>query len=849
MWAMTLKGLLAHKVRLALTALAVVLGVAFVSGTYVFTDTIHQTFTTVFTQVTKGIDVAVRTKGSYTTPQGGTVRAPMPAALKEQIAAVDGVRIADGSVTGYTQFVAHDGKPVTTGGAPTLGLSVSRYPELQAAGTLRSGTRPHGPDQVAVDAQTARNQDFHVGDRIKLLFQGPPGEYTVSGILGFGQADNLAGATLAAFDLPTAQQVLNRVGTYDEIDVVAQHGVSATALRDWIQAQIGSTYEVLTGKQLAADDVKTVGAFTNFLNYALLTFAAVALFVGSFIIVNTFGIILTQRTREMALLRCLGASRAQMLASVLGEALIVGLVASAAGLGLGVLIAIGLRKVFQAIGASIPSTALQVEPRTIAVAVVVGVVVTVGASLAPALRATRVAPVEGLREGTGPAADHASGRRLLIGSVITAAGLAALLAGLFTNHGNRVLGVGIGAAGVFLGIGVLSPLIARPMARVLGWPFARWAGEPGALARGNAERSPRRTASTAAALMIGLGLVSFVSVFASSVKASVTRVLDQSVVADYILTPSGGQAAAGFSPQAAARLAQQPEIASVAEVRSGAFKLDGKTQQVFGVDPAAFTRTIRTDVKSGSLTNLTAGGVAVREDVANSHHWRVGSTVPMNFPIGGTQPEQIKAVYVDNHLNGPYLIPLSEYEQHYADQLDTVAFVQANPSATPEQSRAAVTRATADFPNVQVKDQAEYRQQQENQVNQLLTLFYALLALAVVIAFIGIVNTLVLSVLERLRELGLLRALGMTRGQLRAMIRWEAVIIALLGTTLGLVIGVFFGWTLVHALHGQGVTEFSMPVRTLLLFVLSAAVAAVVAAVLPGRRAARVDVLQAIATE
>jgi putative ABC transport system permease protein len=849
MWSVTLKGLLAHKLRLGLTALAIVLGVAFVSGTYVFTDTIHQTFKTVFAQVTKGIDVAVRTKESYTSPQGGTVRAPMPAAVKDQIAAVDGVRIADGSVVGYAQFVGKDGKPVTTGGAPTLGVSISSHPELRASGTLRSGALPSGPGQVAVDAQTARDHGFQVGDRVKLLSPGPPGQYTVSGIIGFGEADNLAGATLAGFDLPTAQQVLDRIGSYDEIDVVAQHGVSATALRDRIQARIGPAYEVLTGKQLAADDVKTVGAFTSFLNYALLTFAAVALFVGSFIIVNTFGIILAQRTREMALLRCLGASRAQLLASVLGEALLVGLLASAAGLGLGVVIAILLRKVFQAIGASLPSTALQVEPRTVAVAVVVGVVVTVGAALVPALRTTKVAPVEGLREGTSGAARHAGRQRLLAGGVITAAGLAALLDGLFAHHGNRALYVGIGAAGVFLGAGVLSPLIARPMARVLGWPFARWAGEPGALARGNAQRNPRRTASTAAALMVGLGLVSFVTVFASSVKASVTKVLDRSVVADYILTPAGGQSAPGFSPDVAARLSQQPEIASVAQVRSGVFKLDGKTEQLIGADPVAYSRTIVTEVTSGSLTGLSAGGVAVRQDVASSHHWSVGSTVPMTFPIGGTQPERIKAVYVDNHLNGPYLISLSQYGLRYADQLDTIAFVQAKPSISPQASRAAITRVTNDYPNVQVKDQAEYRQQQEKQVDQLLTLFYALLVLAVVIAFIGIVNTLALSVLERLRELGLLRAIGLTRGQLRAMIRWEAVIIALLGTALGLLIGVFFGWALVRALNGRGVTEFSLPVGTLLWFVLCAALAAVVAAVLPGRRAARVDILRAIATE
>jgi putative ABC transport system permease protein len=397
-------------------------------------------------------------------------------------------------------------------------------------------------------------------------------------------------------------------------------------------------------------------------------------------------------------------------------------------------------------------------------------------------------------------------------------------------------------------VGLLSPLVARPLARLLGWPFAHWAGQPGKLARDNAMRSPRRTASTAAALMIGLALVSFVTIFADSVKTSSSKVLDQAVAADYILSgPSNS--AQGFSTDVVKRLGQQPEVESVAGLRFGQVKLDGSTQQVFAVDPVPYSRTVRTETTSGKLTDLSSGGIAIREDVAKQHNWKVGDSIPMQFLVGGAEPEPIKAIYKDNQLNGPYILSLSDYEKHYTDQLDFIGLVKAKPGVSPDASRAAVDRVVADFPTVQVKDQAQYKADQAKQIDQLLSLFYILLALAVVIAVIGIINTLALSVLERVRELGLLRALGMTRGQLRAMIRWEAIIIAVLGAVLGLVVGAFFGWTVVRALHSSGITEFSVPVGTLIGFVVFAALAGVLAAVFPGRRAARIDVLRAVTTE
>jgi putative ABC transport system permease protein len=843
----TLKGLLAHKFRLAATALAIVLGVSFVAGTYVLTDTINATFTNLFDEVTQGIDVAVRSRDVFT-GQMGEVRDPIPEEVLNEVKAVDGVKVAEGSVTGFAQFVDKDGKPVTTGGAPTLGVSISSAPELQAGTTVRSGRLPSGPNEMVVDAQTADKHGFAVGDRVKVLLQGPARTFTVSGIIGFGEAGNLGGATLAGFTLPTAQEVLNREGRFDEIDVVAAEGTTPEQLRDRVRAVLDPRYEVLTGEELSAAQAAAINdTFGRFLSTALLSFAFVALLVGAFLIFNTFTIIVAQRTRELALLRCLGASRRQVMTSVLLESLIVAVVASLVGLGLGVLIANGLKALLTGIlNFDLPTTGTVFLWRTVIVSLAVGIVVTVLAALLPARKATRVPPVAALQPETAFAPTHFRKRRIVLGVLVTLVGVALLLAGLFQNEGNRLVNVGSGAVIVFFGVAILSPLIARPLARLIGWPFAKAFRLPGTLARENAMRNPRRTASTAAALMIGLALVTFVSIFAASIKASTTETLDRTIAADYILQ---NDTFTPFSPDLATRLADQPELAAVVGVRLGAFKLNGATKQLIGIDPAAYDRVVKTEVLSGSIADLQSGGLAVKEDVAEANGWTVGERVALQFPRGGTQQVTVKAIYKDNSVNGDYLLSLADYERFYADQADSQILVQAAPGTTPAASRAAIDRVLVDFPNVTVRDQAEYKAETARQIDQVVNLFYALLALAVVIALFGIVNTLGLSIFERIRELGLLRAIGATRRQVRSMIRWEAVIIAVLGAVLGLAVGVFFGWTIVRALRSVGITEFALPGGQLVIFVVFAALAGILAAVLPGRRAARIDVLRAITTE
>jgi putative ABC transport system permease protein len=843
----TLKGLLAHKFRLAATALAIVLGVSFVAGTYVLTDTINATFTNLFDQVTKGIDVAVRSRESFSN-QGNEIRDPIPAAVLDQVKGVDGVKAAEGTVTGFAQFIDKDGKPVTTGGAPTLGVSTSSTPELQAGTTIREGRLPSGPDEMAVDAQTAEKAGFKPGDRVKVLLQGPARTFTVSGVIGFGSAGNLGGATLAAFDLPTAQEVLNRKGRFDEIDVVAAEGVTPEQLRDRVRSTLDPKYETLTGEELSADAAKAINdSFGRFLSTALLSFAFVALLVGAFLIFNTFTIIVAQRTRELALLRCLGASRRQVMSSVLLESLVVAVVASLVGLGFGVLIANGLKALLTGIlNFDLPTTGTVFLWRTVIVSLAVGIIVTMLAALLPALKATRVPPVAALQPETAFAPTRFRKRRIVLGLLVTVVGIALLLAGLFQNEGNRLVNVASGAVIVFFGVAVLSPLIARPLAGLIGWPFAKAFRLPGNLARENAMRNPRRTASTAAALMIGLALVAFVSIFAASIKASTTKILDQTIAADYILNTDTFQP---FSPELAQRLADQPELEAVVGVRTGVFKQNGATKQLAGIDPVAYNQVVKSEVTSGSFADLSSGGLAVKEDVAKANGWTVGESVPLQFPRGGTQQVPVKAIYKDNSVNGDYLLALSDYERFYTDQQDSQILVQARPGTSPDASRAAIDRVVTEFPNVTVRDQAEYKAETAKQIDQVLNLFFALLALAVVIALFGIVNTLGLSIFERIRELGLLRAVGATRGQIRSMIRWEAVIIAVLGAVLGLALGVFFGWTIVRALRSVGITEFALPAGQLVLFVVFAALAGILAAVLPGRRAAKVDVLRAITAE
>ncbi len=542
MWRVTIKGILAHKLRLALTALAIILGVTFITGTLVLTDTLHNTFTNLFGNVYQHVDFEVRGKAVFSESNGGGAARPqISESLLPTVRSVPGVEEAQGTVGGYAQFIAPDGKAVTTNGAPTIGTSYNPSPQMESLHIVQ-GHEPKTPTEVEMDQGTAQKYRFAVGEHVRILLPGSVQTFTLTGIVRFGTANNLAGATIAAFTLPTAQSLFNEVGKLDAIDVLVSPGADKTTVQHAIAATLPRGVEVVTGQTVANEQVNDINqAFLGFFSTALLVFAFIALFVGGFTIFNTFSIIVGQRTRELAMLRMVGASRGQVFRSVLGEAAAVGLIASVLGIGLGVLGAIGLEKLLSGFGFTLPTGSLAFGLRTVVVALVVGVGVTGISAISPARRAVRIPPIAAIADQSSDASES-SRRRVVVGSVGTVVGIGLLALGLTVP---AIQFVGLGAVGIFVGVGMLAPLVARPLASIIGRPLAGALGIAGRLGRENSMRSPRRTAQTAAALMVGLALVSTMAVFGASLSRSATSSIDEAISANYIITSSsrGGTSA------------------------------------------------------------------------------------------------------------------------------------------------------------------------------------------------------------------------------------------------------------------------------------------------------------------
>jgi putative ABC transport system permease protein len=860
-WEVTRKGLLARKFRLLLTSISIVLGVAFVAGTLVFTDTLGSVFDHLFTQTTSGLDVAVRAQLPFKADSRGggqQDRATVPDSLVPQVRSTPGVAEVQGSVNGVALVVGRDGKAIQ-GQAPTLGQSWGPVPRFAKSFNLTSGARPTQPTQVALDETTAGKAKVKVGDPVHIVFLAvPPQTFTVSGVFRFGDAGNLAGATLAAFEPATAQRLFNKVGQWDEIDTAAANGVSATQLKGRLtsrlqQLGLGGRYEAITAKALAKETAGDIKQGLSFFNTFLLIFALVALFVGAFIIYNTFSIIVAQRSRELGLLRAVGASGRQVTASVALEALAVGLFSSVVGLLFGIVVAVGLEALLKGFGVDLPSGGIIILPRTIIVAIVLGTVVTFVSALSPARRAARIPPIAALRDyamvpGSGR-------RRYVIGGVITGVGAVLLAIGLFGSvKSSDVPGGGAGLVGlaaflVFVGVSMLSPLVAGPASRLLGWPSARLRGITGELARENAMRNTRRTASTAAALMIGLALVTFVSIFGASAKASFTRAIDRTNRADFQLA---GKNFGGFSAEAAAAVRRALPGATVVEFRQGTWQYKGQSKRLIAA-PADLGEVVDIKLEPGAdLPGYAAGGVLLYKDAAHDGHLSVGDMLPMRFSATGEKQVPVRGIYDDNQGLGvnfsSYLLSLKDYEANFTTQIDDSAAIRKPAGETAVAARSALEKALAPFPNVDLQDQTQAKTAQVQQFNQILNLMIVLLLLAIIIALFGIVNTLALSIYERTHELGLLRAVGMTRAQMKRMVRSEAVIIAVFGTLMGLFIGILFGRAIVASLSGQGIA-FAVPVGQLVIYVVLAALAGLLAGTFPARRAARLDILQAISAE
>ena len=846
----TWKSLLGHKFRFVATALAVTLGVAFTAGTLVLTDTIRTTFDNLFANVYQGTDAVVRAKAAFEGPPGaGTQRGRVDAALVDTVRGVEGVAAAEGDVGGYARLIGKDGQalgnPAT--GAPALGLSWTENNALNTF-TLVSGAAPSRDDEVVIDRKSARDGDINVGDTTTVLVTGPPQRVRIAGIARFGNADSPGGATIVAFKRAVAQRLIGEPGKYDSVSVLAASGVSQTELARRLSAVLPPGTEALTGAAITAETQSQMADAFQFFNTFMLIFAVIALLVGAFMIFNTFSITVAQRTRENGLLRALGASRRQVLGSVILEALAVGVLASALGIAAGFAVALGLKALLTAVGLDIPTTSLVFTPATAVISVVVGVGITVLAALSPARKAAKVAPIAAMQHGVVGSTGYGSKQRVFVGVAVLGLGLAALLTGLFRDVQQPVALVGAGALLVFFGVSILGRTVSLPLSRAIGAPLPRLRGITGELARENAMRNPKRTAASASALMIGVGVVGLITIFVSSAKASMDAAVDRAFTGD-IVVDSGGGTFGGVDPGLARRVNGLPEVDSAAGLRQGVAQVAGSAVLLQSTDPRTAVELMKVDPISGSPAALGRDSIGVYKDVAEQKGLRLGDQVPVVFKDSGTRSLRLALIYGENRQAGNYLLSTQAYEANFTNRLDSKVLVKRAAGVSPAAALAAVKQVAQAYPGANVLDRAQFKAEQTKFLDQLLRLVYALLGLAILIALLGIANTLALSIFERTRELGLLRAVGMTRSQLRSAIRWESVIIALQGTALGLLIGLFFGWALVTALSDEGISVFRIPYASLAIVVVLAAVAGMAAAVPPSRRAAKLDVLRAVVTE
>lgn len=861
MWKATIRGLLARKVRLALTALSVLLGVSFVAATYVLTDTLDASFQTFFRQTVQGVDVVVRPPGAF---GGGGERDRFSDEVVPRVRAVPGVDSASGVLQGYAQFVDKAGDAIQLGGAPTFGIAwgqdgrkgplrLTDDRAVPGGCTTGRGRPPREPTEVAMDVGTARKNGFRVGDEVDVLLQGPKERFCIVGLFGFGDRFESLAVTFAAFDVATAQQALGSVGELDAVNVIAEPGVAPRVLRDRIRRELGPSVDVTLASTFAADQSSQFTSFFALLTQLLLGFAAIGLVVGAFIIFNTFAILVAQRTREFGLLRAMGASGRQVVVAVVAEAGLVGLVSAVAGLAVGIGLAALLLSLLGSAGFDVPSGALVIEDRTVIAALGIGVLVTVASSIVPALRAARIPPVAAIND-TIQDRPRSLVRRAVIGGLMLAASVPCLIVGVDRSRAavdvtSEIWLVAVGALLLFFGVVVLLATFARPLAGVLGTPL-RAVGVTGTLARANAMRNPRRTSATASALVIGLALVGLVAIFGQSAKASVSQAVDRGVRADYVLK---AQQFASFSPQVAERLRTLPELDAVAAFRFSNVRIRGNEETVTGVDPTQLGPVVDLRVRAGGIDRLGPDGMLVSSQAADEYGLRVGDSEMVQFQRGFV-PLRVAGIYDQEDFTGgfpvSFIVSKAAYDAGLGpNQQDSLIYVKAANGDTGAAGRAIEGSLGQDFPNIDVLTRQQYKSDQEGAIDRFLTVTIALLLLAEIIAVLGIVNTLALSVFERTHELGLMRAVGMSRRQTRRMIRGESVIIALVGGVVGTAIGLVWGWAFTAALETQGISEVSIPVGQLAVFVVLSMVAGVVAALVPAWRAGRLDVLGAIATD
>jgi putative ABC transport system permease protein len=827
--------------------LAILASVSFVAGSFILADSLKATFDNLFTELTANVDLEVRSV--LTVDDISAVRDPVPAALEQTVSQVPGVAVAEGGLQRTATLLQKDGDAIDTRGAPALGVSWSTDPDLNGV-TLKEGRGPETPDEVVIDKLTADNNDYEVGDEIGIVLPGGPATFRIVGLIGLGDTDGFGGATIASFARQYSQEILVAPGQWDVIDIRIDEQAQLATVQAAVQEVLPPRTEVVTGEEVSEEASDSINQIISIFGTGLLIFAFITAFVAAFIINNVFGITIGQRLRELALMRGIGASTKQVRRLIVLEALLISLTATILGILAGFGVAKLIISVFNASGAGFPSSSLVLRPAAVVVSLIVGVGVTMASVIFPARRAAKVPPVAAMRPEIGFAAISSS-RRLVIGVIVTAIGAALFVIGLFLTPGGAlglIVTAGGGALLIFIGIASLSTTVARPVAGAIGKPIQKMFGTPGKIARDNAMRSPRRTARTASALMIGVALISAAALFTASVRDTFGRILDRSVTADFIVSnPS-------FLPipaEVAERVAALPDIQAVSPVRPVLATIDDDQVAFSAIDPVAFPDLVDVDVTQGGFEGVTdEDGAVIFEDEADDLDVGIGDTVHIVFSNGVERDVTVAGIFADNSLGSPLWISTGLLAQ-VSEQapVDQLVLARAKDGVDPDVAKQQVEQAAAEFPQAEVQTNAEFRADQEGQINQLLVVITVLLAFAIVISFFGIAITLALSVFERTREIGLLRAVGMNRRQLRRAVRWEAVIVSVFGVFIGVVVGTLIGIALSYAVPNSFIDGVTIPWVVLLIVVVLAVVAAVIAALYPAYKASRMNVLEAIATE
>ena len=835
---------LARKGRLFLTSLAIILGTGFLAGTYIFSDTLNSTFDRLFSDVFRDVDAFVRSSSFVEAEFGGEQRGSTPISALETVLSVQGVKDAAPDTQGYARIIDKDGKPIgSDNGPPTFGGIASA--SVAGLWTIEEGRLPVGPTEMVMDKASAKTGKFALGDTVRINAQSGSRQFTMVGIANYGDVSSPGGATFALFDQPTASEFLLKPGFVDAFLVQGDGTVSDDQLASAINAALSPAdkLETITGAQITKETQDQIGVVLGFLTLFLTAFSFIALGIGCFVIYNVFSITTAQRLKENALLRAIGASKRQVVIAMMVEALIIGLLGSALGFLSGIGLSRGLSSLLNAFGIEVPTKGLTIHPNRIATTIIVGTIVTVLSAILPALRAGRVPPLAALRD-TALETVGSVKRRVAIGVVAMLLGTGAITA---TAAGATNILLGIGVLLVFTGVLIIGPGIAKPVALGLGRPIEKLRGVTGAMARQNAARNPKRTARTAAPVLIGVALVTAMTVFAASVRSEVRTTIGDQFQGDYIVSSANRQFG-GLAPSLAPELAAIAGVAQATGLGFTSVNLDGSGRFVLIIDPATASGLITFDMVQGDQSKLSANGILVSDTRALAKGWTVGTTIQLGMVDGTNKTVTVEGTFASSGFGGSYVVNRALFEGTLNTLFDANIYIRLAEGANNNQVNDALTAVTTDKGLGTLQSRDEFIDAESGQINQILGLIYGLLALSIVIAIVGIVITLLLSVFERRREIGLLRAVGMTRSQVRTTVRWESVITSMFGAIVGVVLGVAMGFVLILILADSGASAFSLPITGTIWILVLSFIVGVLAAVYPARRATKVDIMQSIAT-